>query len=82
MYVNKQLTAIWQKCIERAPLAQGIMTLQCNCKASHYANGTIQRSIELLRGSTTRLNKPLYAALTQVLWQNTIYLHSTAWWNK
>jgi len=26
MYANKYLAAIWQKCIECAPLAQGIMT--------------------------------------------------------
>jgi len=38
------------------------------------STGTAQRSIELLLGSTMRLNKPWYSALTQKLWQNTRYL--------
>jgi len=33
--------------------------------------GTTQRSIQLLRGSTTRLNKPWHCTLTQKLWKNT-----------
>jgi len=38
MYDRKQLAAIWQDCIERAPLAQRIMTQQSNCATPHSIN--------------------------------------------
>ena len=53
VYVSKTLAAMWQKCIERARLAQRIMTY-CNyaiVQLFTWYTWKTQRSIELLQGA-------------------------------
>ena len=58
--VTKQAAAVWQKCVERAPFPRKYDVTMLLCSTSLWM-GTTQHSMEFLRGSTTRFNKPWYA---------------------